>query len=348
MLKVSRLLRWINILIVLVTLAAYLSPYISPADVWYPAFLALAYPWLLLFNILFVLFWLSLKKRYIIFSLGCILLGWGHFRSIVGFSLSASTKEQAQLTIASFNVHSMKYYGAKGKKVHLSDISAIFDSKDPQILCFQEFPNHREYAAPLLNHFKEKGLKHQVWKDGNELAIFSAYPIVKTTSTYFNNTNGFQYADLNIGGNIVRVFNIHLQSNAVSSIADHVAKQGDLQEKETWLEVRGMMGRFKRASKKRALQADQIAAQIKASPYPVIICGDFNDVPTSYAYHVLSKGLKDTFKQKGQGLGFTYLGSIPALRIDYILVAPDFGIQDYDSEKTSFSDHRAIFSTISQ
>lgn len=346
--QVSRLLRWVNISIVLITLVAYLSPYISPADVWFPAFLALAYPWLLLFNILFILLWLSLKKRYIIFSLGCILLGWGHFRSIVGLSLSSNTAAQAQLTIASFNAHNMRYYGVKGKSARLGDISAIFDSEDPKILCFQEFPSHREYAAPLLNHFKEKGLQYQVWKEGNELAIFSAYPIVKTASTYFNNTNGFQYADLNIRGNIVRVFNIHLQSNAVSSIADHVAKQGDLQEKETWLEVRGMMGRFKRASKKRALQSNQIAAQIKASPYPVIVCGDFNDVPLSYAYHTLSAGLKDTFKQKGRGLGFTYLGSIPALRIDYILVAPDFVIQNYASEKTSFSDHRAIFSTISQ
>jgi endonuclease/exonuclease/phosphatase family metal-dependent hydrolase len=69
----------------------------------------------------------------------------------------------------------------------------------------------------------------------------------------------------------------------------------------------------------RARQAEILREHIAASPHPVIVCGDFNDTPLSYSYRLMSKGLKDSFMEKGWGLGTTYAGALPALRIDYIL-----------------------------
>ena len=75
------------------------------------------------------------------------------------------------------------------------------------------------------------------------------------------------------------------------------------------------------------------------SPYKVIVCGDFNDTPQSYTYNLLSENLNDSFKTKGVGFGTTYAGSIPALRIDYILTHEKIKVQSHKILKENYSDH---------
>ena len=78
--------------------------------------------------------------------------------------------------------------------------------------------------------------------------------------------------------------------------------------------------RLKRAFKKRAAQALAISSHISDSPYPVLLCGDFNDTPISYSYsEIIRNNLQDAFLESGIGLGMTYIGAFPSFRIDYIL-----------------------------
>ncbi|WP_347396275.1 endonuclease/exonuclease/phosphatase family protein [Parabacteroides leei] len=58
--------------------------------------------------------------------------------------------------------------------------------------------------------------------------------------------------------------------------------------------------------RKRAEQADMIHAEIKCSPYPVLVCGDFNDTPASYTYHRVRKDLVDGFRDCGSGYQYTF------------------------------------------
>ena len=179
------------------------------------------------------------------------------------------------------------------------------------------------------------------------LAIFSRYPIQEIETKYFGNkSNGFQSVDLQLDGQKVRLLNIHLQTNAISVMADKVASEGNLQEKETWLNIRGIMGRYRRSARKRATQAKEIAGHINQSPYPTLVCGDFNDVPQSYTYYTVSSGLQDAFKRKGRGLGITYAGKIPGLRIDYILANHQFKILDHRILDSNFSDHYPVKSVV--
>ena len=76
--------------------------------------------------------------------------------------------------------------------------------------------------------------------------------------------------------------------------------------------------------------------------HKMIVCGDFNDSPTSFAYGTLSKGLKDAFIESGSGLGNTYIGPFPSLRIDYILYDKSFDSYNYKSINTNYSDHKLI------
>lgn len=341
----QKILRWVNLTLILLTFLAYLAPYVSPIAFWPLAFFGLMYPWLLLLNILFVIYWIIQKNKYAWFSVACILLGWGHFRSIVGLNSGRATisNQDNIVNITSFNAYGGKDFQSHTKIDPEEAVVAIFEQEMiPDILCLQEFIGIKALAKPYNDLFKKQGLQHATWKAEEELAIFTTYPILRSELKKFNNSNGYQYADLNIDGSTVRVFNIHLQSNAVSSLAERVATEGDFQQRETWQEIRGMAGRFKRAVQKRALQAEEIAAQIAQSPHPVIVCGDFNDIPQSYTYQTIARGLQDSFRKKGLGLGFTYLGRIPALRIDYILTSPTWQVQYFDQKRTFFSDHRVI------
>jgi endonuclease/exonuclease/phosphatase family metal-dependent hydrolase len=336
---VQRVLRWANVLIVLLTLGAYFAPAISPSVFWPFAFLGLLYPTLLAINIIFIAVWAFQRKWYFALSLGVILVGWSQFRTIIGMSLSATPPPNG-LRIMTYNVFGFGYVRNINRSVPLwREQMAEYH---PDILCLQEFayyPTVDKYFLPAIKN--EGKMPYGVWRKLEEFAIFSRYPILNSEVHFFGSTNGYRIADLQIGEKKVRVFNVHLQSNAITHLANQVAESGSL-EKKTWLNIRGIFGRFRRAARKRTEQSQLISRLIAQSPYPVILCGDFNDVPQSYSYQTLTTYLKDTFKSRGWGLGFTYAGIIPGLRIDYVLTDPAFPIYRCQRGRPAFSDHRPV------
>ncbi|MCO6491832.1 MAG: endonuclease/exonuclease/phosphatase family protein [Phaeodactylibacter sp.] len=346
--KGYRLLRWLNILLILVTLLAYLAPYVSPAAFWPMSFFGLLYPWLLLGNILCIIGWLVLKQYYFLFSLACIFLGWSHFQSYVGLHFGPREYPEGSIRAMTFNSYNFHNGRKNGARLTKEELPGTFPLEGMDIICFQEFPSPRRVNY-FIDYIKAHSpLKHVIFQKGGSLAIFSRYPIKDQDTHYFpNRVNGYQYADLDVGGRTIRLFNVHLQSNSVTTIANQVAEEGaNLQDKKTWLRIRGMMGRYKRAAVLRAEQAQEVADKIRESPYPVLLCGDFNEIPQSYAYHTLSRGMQDAFKACGRGLGVTYNGRIPALRIDYVMAGPEFEVLGHRIGRARFSDHYPVWGVV--
>ena len=107
-----------------------------------------------------------------------------------------------------------------------------------------------------------------------------------------------------------------------------------------------LMKKLREAYQRRSVQVRKIREHMNSSPHPIILCGDFNDTPTSYAYHILSKRLKDSYVKRGSGLGTTYNGNLPNLRIDYVFADPFISILDHDLIHTDLSDHYPISVTL--
>ena len=78
----------------------------------------------------------------------------------------------------------------------------------------------------------------------------------------------------------------------------------------------------------------------------MFVCGDFNSPPYSYTYHAIqhSKDLKDAFLESGYGIGKTYVGLFPTLRIDFILINNEIESLNTQVIKKDYSDHYPIVS----
>ncbi|RLD38303.1 MAG: endonuclease, partial [Bacteroidetes bacterium] len=145
----------------------------------------------------------------------------------------------------------------------------------------------------------------------------------------------------------IRLFNIHLESNHFNPNEYEIFSSTEIGlNEETGGRLAILFDKLARYSKIRNIQVNHISKLIKKSPYPILICGDFNDTPASYSYHKLTKNMKDAFVEKGKGYGNTYNGELPPMRIDYILSDTLFQVHQFEIGKIDKSDHYPIIGTL--
>ncbi|HKI90012.1 MAG TPA: endonuclease/exonuclease/phosphatase family protein, partial [Draconibacterium sp.] len=169
------------------------------------------------------------------------------------------------------------------------------------------------------------------------------YPIINMGEIRFKNSRNITiYTDVRIENDTVRIFNVHLQSYQIDPNRYSIIDSLDITGEEDLREVREMGTKFKRAFQMRAEQVREIRKYIDASPYLVIVCGDFNDTPASFSYHKLRGQLKDAFVCSGKGVGRTYIGKLPSFRIDYIFHSDGFVSYNFKTYDFRKSDHLPI------
>ena len=315
---------------------SYLAPYVNPTKVWVFPFFATAYLGLLLANVLFIIGWALVKNKLWLLSFLAILIGVTHLGSY--FNLSIQNPQEDQLSIMSYNIGAfLTNEKLKRDKTYRDQFLSFFkDVGKPDILCLQESPYKRLFKDSLQYGYS--------FRKGS-LYILSDLPHVDRGVLDFPNTsNRIIWADLKSNEHIIRVVNVHLQSNKVSDQTQDLASNIDLAEKETWSDMRSVIGKVKRATAIRTSQAEEARKFIASSPYPVVLAGDFNDTPLSYTYALMSHDLIDAYTKKGWGIGITYAGKIPGLRIDYIMGSKEIEFTSYTCSKVDFSDHYPIHS----
>jgi endonuclease/exonuclease/phosphatase (EEP) superfamily protein YafD len=176
------------------------------------------------------------------------------------------------------------------------------------------------------------------------VAIFSRFPIINQGDIVFgeNTLNKGVYVDVAVNRDTIRVFNVHLHSMSIK--ADSLFATSGYQEiKENYLDT------FRRLRTGFAARGQQIAIleeYIRSSPYKVVVCGDFNDIPYSYTYQKLRSNLKNAFEEAGRGFGFTYNGKLFFLRIDNQFFDPRLSALAFSTLRDiPYSDHFPIFAT---
>lgn len=351
----------LNIIASLLLLLSSVSSNISPGRFWPAAFLGLTYPYLFILNILFIIFWLIFKIRYILVSLIVILIWWKSPALFITYNKSVDT-DSSYFKVMSYNVRLFGLFEVKKGKSQKSffrdGIIHLIQKEQPDILAIQEYymNNSGKFqtgsliidSTQLKYHFE-----HFAFTSGNNhsfgIATFSRVPIVNSGIIPLSKTGGNSciFCDLSVGKDTIRLYNIHLASihfakedyNFISEISNNPA----ISDTHFKTGLRKILSKMKQAFILRASQCEKVKGHILSCPYPVIIAGDFNDTPMSYAYSTIrSAGLSDAFLESGQGTGFTYAGIIPLFRIDYILYGKNFNAANFKTIREKLSDHYPV------
>jgi endonuclease/exonuclease/phosphatase family metal-dependent hydrolase len=141
------------------------------------------------------------------------------------------------------------------------------------------------------------------------------------------------------------LINSHLESNKISDDERtdyyYLTKDPNKQKLENFTHM--MFQRLTPAFKMRAKQAQVINQAIRENKNPyIIVCGDFNDTPISYARHTIKGDLEDAFVESGSGMGISFNRHRFFFRIDYILHSKNMKAYNCTVGKLKISDHYPV------
>ncbi|RXK60476.1 hypothetical protein ESA94_08380 [Lacibacter luteus] len=355
-----------NIAVSVCMLLLYLLPALPASVSWIVNLFALLFPFLLLLQLGFLVFWVIVKRKLALIPVITILLSWNLIGSFFGFHAGAkqtTNKEAGTFRVVTWNAHLFNFFENKG----LLDDAMLQEAKKKKadVLAIQELVFSLDTSSPItLQKVKQKlGYKyvaaandrafgvHTNIRQKNEryhpfcVAIFSNYPIIRWKKEQsikeYNHT--FLWADLLINGDTIRFFNIHLQSMHFAKKDYEFIENIDQQDMgDVQTAGKNILRKMKTANLLRSSQARDIRKVIEESPYPVVLCGDMNDVPNSNAYQIISDDLYDAFTEKGWGIGRTFKFLSPTLRIDYVLHSKALSVKQVQVHKTNRSDHSPV------
>ncbi len=340
----------INLLLVAALLFSYLSVFINPAVVAFPALFGLAYPYLLLLNIIMILFWAAFRKMEAFISVAAIIVGIGYFNDFIRLR-NHGVEVKTDIKMISYNVRLFNYYESKNSKGSEKKILNLIKKEDPQIVCLQEYyyaGNETTSEQYIKNTLGGRWYSHTkiISKRGNKgygIITLSRFPIIKRGEIIHPKSSSLTiYSDIVSGQDTIRIYNNHLQSFHLRKLEKTFFEEISGEAEGSFKRIGYFYRRLVDGFKTRALQAEKVKKDIVRSPYPVIVSGDFNDTPISYTYRKIKRGLNDAFVDAGYGAGYTYKGKYPANRIDFIFYNDRIECTDFDIIKIRLSDHYPV------
>jgi len=360
---IKKTLLILTIAVCLLYLLTLLIPYLNPKQWWPIGFLGLTFPYLFFLLIFVFFFWLIVKPKLSLLPLAVLLFGAKQISVTFGVHFvtnDLSKRSDSAIRIVSWNVANM--YGLSKNDVtkqhNRTELAQSVIDLQPDIICLQEF-NHSYtkggnadnislFTSKYPNYFYSKDFDKNNGFYTSGSIVFSKYPIVDSGKTDFPGsfTGSLIYIDIKINNDTVRIFTTHMQSFGFNT-SDYAEMNKIKQRDEEAIDAsKNIFIKMKAAFTNRGMQADIEQRQTDSSAHPSIVCGDFNDVPTSYTYFNVRSKRQDAFLLRGAGVGKTYNALAPMLRIDYILPDSFFLVKQFNMVDENLSDHVMLVSDL--
>lgn len=327
----------------------YAAPYFHPERFWFLPFIGLIYPVSLIvtFILTTIALWARMKMGFL--GLLILLFGIGMHMRLVSLHFSSSPAPKDALKVLSYNVRLFGLYDDPSGS-QKNGIFSFLHKENPDIACFQEyfkqdkpttFETFDSLTAILSSvDFHERSAHRRKGRKNFGIAIFSKHRMISKGDITFDNQGEMDfnyciYADIVAKQDTFRIYNVHLQSIRLT-------EPGSKTKDRIVSTIKESTRKLRNAYLKRANQSRKVLNHIQSSPYPVIVCGDFNDTPISYTYQQFNSKLTDAFRATSWGIGSSYLGRIPAGRIDYFFCSESILPYSFQTHDIVFSDHRPI------
>ena len=324
-----------NVVALLLLLLSFLVPMVAPNRFPVLSLLSLLSLPIIVLNGLFSVYWLIRWDRRFFVSATLLIAAHIYFGPFVLGVKNNEGLHQEGIKVLSHNVHLFDKYADELTKQKMSqEYDQLIAEHEPDVLCLQE------YTAAHQVDFSGYPYQYLYFNPPFKLmgqAILSRFPIVNRGSLDFKETpNNAIYADLLVGKDTVRVYNVHLQSIGINP-TENIADQGGADQLKT---------RFSKTFVKQQYQVEELMTHMSKTGHPKILAGDFNNTAFSYLYRVINTQFQDAFQIKGHGLGATYYFNRLPLRIDFIFSDPEFEILEFETLEESLSDHLPIIAKI--
>ena len=349
----------LTILLSLLTVVSYYQSYFPVSQTDLLSFTGFAFPYL--WTLTLVVFIILLVSKSRISSVCSFIALAATFCGIVDIVhiVAYPSKSDNSIKILTFNIADFKS-GGDGREMTIEGIRQLLEDEDADIVCLQEVCagqwqdvlNKGSLGKMLGYRYflydRAEGAKKNRGRVAQ--AILSRYPIVDDEEIVFNRKvkSRMMAAKVTVRGETLRVVNCHLESNALSQ--DEIRAVSDAQhvdiDNKTEDNLKTTYEKLRRAQAAREEQVTFLADLIDKMSGPTVVCGDFNDIPTSNTYHRLTARYHDTFESATFTLGDTYNGSLPPIRIDYILHSDEFVTCDYYIIDKNLSDHFPVVAKV--
>lgn len=345
-----------NMGVILLYLSICLVPFINTGKFWFIALPGLAFPLIFFALFCFMILWIILKSKWFWVCLIVMLIGLQQIIAVFSFNVPqqfSATKQPNTLRILHWNVEGWDESKDKSNDgSYKPQMFELLKKENADILCFEEYADRKNLDDPKSNvstitkmgypYYLFAATEKETVHSQQGVIIFSKYPIVHSdTFNYGENTNAEHliFADIQCGEKTFRIFTTHLQSVRFES-SDYESLSRLKHAKDPgYHDSRTIVSKLKKGYEHRYEQAQLVKQKIEASPYPVIVTGDFNDVPNSSTYFTIRGRLQDAFLEKGSFIGRTFRYISPTLRIDYILADKSFKVNQFRVIHVRYSDH---------
>ena len=289
-----------------------------------------------------------------------LLIGFKQLQTIVAWHISATFNEEkkdSSFRVLTWNVRGMygistNYYTQQRNR---TDISNLIIKLNADVVCMQEFNNIASKTDPNYNNIglftkaypyyvfsKDLSVPDKYYTSG--VILFSRYKIINSNRIQYEgkDAESLIYADILKGSDTVRVYTTHLQSfEFTREDYQNIAKIKETDE-NSLKASESIYSKMKTAFSLRSGQANLVRDELNKSPYPSLICGDFNDVPNSYTYYHIRGERQDAFLKSSFGIGKSFNALAPTLRIDYILPDNNFEVKQFEMVDEGLSDHHLL------
>lgn len=329
-----------GLLLIISVTASLLKPTFLPLF----SVISLFFPLLWLIVALYLVLFIFIRKKLVIVPVLLLLAGAYQISLVFNISMDGNTGYNANnLNLISLNTGNPDSVDLLESRQNTFS-QELFTISD--IICLQEFAPIDETGIKLLEDFNSKinvdyyGIPEG---DSSGLSVYSKYEIIDYGWLKQEEEDTYAlWCHIFIDNDTVTIINVQLQSIRLD--------EEEIESMTNFWQIINLPGnivsiysKLERGFQWREEQVNKLSELIKSSKYPVILCGDFNDPPSSNTYKKISDLLIDTYVEQGSGFGTTYAGKLPFLRIDYVMIDNQFNVVKYQKLKETYSDHYPIY-----
>lgn len=344
----------IGILLVITAYCGYVDPEKSAKF----AIIGMVFPVMLALNVVALLVWI-IVRRWLVALLPIAFMAVCYSAVItfspINISFSNEAPTDSSFTLLTYNV--MNFEDLSNHKGDNSTLRYILD-KNADFVVLQEGSakikmDKLDIIQSLMPELKNKYPYRETRM--RDIVILSKHPFTldneKILSNYHLHATSYK---VNIKGNTLYIIGVHLESIRLTDndkalyqeITDITKSSDNLNEQKVENVKSTLLSKLSTAFKRRAVQAKDLRQYIDSIGENVILCGDFNDTPSSFAYNtIMGDDMNDAYRECALGPTITFHQNRFYFRIDHVLYKGNFEATSIERGNIKSSDHYPLYAT---